>query len=829
MATYNLRFYDADPWQILPQGTGSFVWTGPATADGKIVVDDPESGVEGVTLDDDNDGGESATGDVDLNGTISTNSDVDAEEVWTVQDSVTGEVFQIATLQVEDGAAAGYYTISEIPLVAGREYTAIDFDSNPDVSAGDIAFSSEDYVAPEHVVTGTSGADTIDASYTGDPENDQVDDGFADGPDGNANTIEALGGDDSVSAGLGDDTVSGGAGDDTIDGGAGDDSLSGGADNDSIDGGDGADTIEGGTGTDTLDGGDGDDSVSGGDAADLLSGGTGNDTLEGGDGNDTLQGNDGSGDLTGSQEFLDWSAVGPDGTNVAGGFTQTTGDTQVSVSFSDDGDNNPSFLIETSDTAYVEGGEDYDANSNLYLYGDGDGDTSTTTIDFAAAGGAPVTGAVENVSFRLNDIDFASGNHQDIVTVNAYNGTDPVSVTLTPEGDDTVSGNTITAGSALDNPSDANGSVLVEIGGPVTSIEIVYANGVTATQAIYVSDVYFTTVPDPEAADADSLDGGAGDDVLAGDGGADTLDGGAGADTLTGGTGDDIFVLQSGGGADVITDFDTGDDDNDGSFNDQLDLSGLLDDEGNPVNAWDITVSDDGSGNAVLSFPNGESLTLLGVSPSEIDGAQALGSAGVPCFATSTRIRTPRGDVPVETLTPGDLVMTLDAGPQPILWTGRRHLGPEALLAEPQNRPVLIPEGVLGNDAPLLVSPQHAMLLEDAPAPLAGRFARARHLAEAPGPVRVAQGRRQVTYHHLLLARHHVIRANGAATESFYPGPEALKMYPKAAVDQLRALIPGLGQGPVQQVYGPTARPVLRRHEVLRLLDLRHAARRRAA
>lgn len=805
MATYNLRFYDIDPTRILPQtGSGSFTWTGPAAAEGKITVRDPESGVQGVTLDDDTNGGESARGDVQVNGLTSFNSDVDAEEVWTVYDPVDDVTFQVATLDVEDGSAAGDYTISEVPLVAGREYQILDFDSNPDVSAGDIAFSSEDYIAPEHVVTGTDGADVIDAGYTGDPEDDRVDDGFAGGATGDDNVIEAFGGNDRVSAGDGDDTVDGGSGNDTIDGGRGDDSLFGGT---------GADDISGGTGADQIDGGD---------DADVITGGMGADTLQGGDGNDTISGNDGTDTATGSAESLDWSAAGTDGTSVAGGFTQVTGDTEVSVSFSDDGDNTPVYEIETSDTTYVESGEPFDPNSNLYLWGRGVGPTSTTTIDFAAVAGAEVTGQVSDVSFRINDIDSSPDNHQDIVTVNAFNGTEPVEVTLTAEGDETVTGNTIRAGSTLDDPDDANSSVLVEIAGPVTSIEIVYANGDSVTQAIYVSDIHFTTVPAPDA-DADSIDGGAGDDVLAGDTGDDTIDGGTGNDTMSGGDGDDVFRIGAGDGADVITDFDIGDTDGDGMFNDQLDLSGLLDDEGNPIDAWDVTVTDDGSGNAVLTFPQGESVTLMGVSPSEIDSAAELGSAGVPCFATGTLIRTPRGDVPVETLAPGDMVTTLDAGPQPISWTGRRHMDAAALLAEPHNAPVLIPEGVLGNYAPLVVSPLHAMLVGG------DRFARARHLAEAPGPVRVAHGRREVTYHHLLLPRHAVIVANGAATESFYPGSEALKMFPWLAVRQLRALLPGLGERPVEEVYGPTARRVLKRREVLAGIDLRGAGRRRAA
>ncbi len=797
MATYNIRFYDADPYGILPQGTNdTFTWTGPSDAVGKAIVDDPDSGIGGTTLDDDNDGNEGATADVSINGVTSSASDVDAEEVWTVRDDVTGEVFQVATFEVEDGPASGYYTISEIPLVAGRSYTVLEFDSNPNVSAGDIAFSSEDYVAPDHEITGTSGNDTIDGNYLGDAQQDSVDDGFGGGDDGNDNTIDAQGGDDVVNAGLGDDTVDGGAGHDTIDGGDGDDSLMGGTGDDSLTGGMGSDTLEGGTGNDTL---VGDSSASSG------------------------------GDAAGSDEFLDWSAQGGDGTNLSAGFTQTTGDMNVAVSFANNGNNNPQFRVETSDTGYTESGDPFDAHSNLYLYGNGDGATSTTTLNFSAASGAPVTDEVQDVSFRLNDIDFASGNHRDQITIRAYDAdNNPVDITLTAEGDDTTndSAGTIQAGNGLDDPDDANGSVLVEIAGPVSRIEISYSNGLNGTQAVYVSDVHFTTILDTDemggsGSEADLLDGGEGDDEIDGGMGDDTLIGGEGSDTLTGGEGSDLFVLQGGGGADVITDFDTGDDDGDGIFNDQIDLGNLTDLDGNPVNAWDVTVTDDGSGNAVLSFPGGESITLMGVAPSEISGAQALASAGVPCFCEGTLIRTPRGDVPVQNLRVGDMVTTLKHGAQPILWRGARKMDAATLAAEPQNRPVRIPEGLLGNYAPLIVSPQHAMALDERHGFDEPVLVRAKFLAEAPGPVRVAHGRRDVVYHHILFARHELVLANGCATESFYPGDEALKMYPPIARLQLACLIPRLGTAPVTEVYGPTARPILKRREALERLDLR--------
>jgi hypothetical protein len=282
---------------------------------------------------------------------------------------------------------------------------------------------------------------------------------------------------------------------------------------------------------------------------------------------------------------------------------------------------------------------------------------------------------------------------------------------------------------------------------------------------------------------------------------------------MSGGDGDDVFVLEDGSGADVITDFDTGDDDSDGSYNDQLDVSGLTDAGGDPVNAWDVVVSDDGSGNALLTFPNGETILLQGVAPAEVTGAQLLNAAGIPCFTPGTLIATPQGERAIETLRPGDLVLTEDNGAQSVRWIGQRDLGPVDLILKPDLKPILIPEGTCGNHTALLVSPLHGMMLERDGAQM---LARARHLAEAPGPVRVAQGKKRVSYIHLMFDRHQIIRANGAATESFYPGDNALAMLSGKSLETLSALLPGLGTVPVADLYGPTARPFLKRKEVVK-------------
>lgn len=145
-------------------------------------------------------------------------------------------------------------------------------------------------------------------------------------------------------------------------------------------------------------------------------------------------------------------------------------------------------------------------------------------------------------------------------------------------------------------------------------------------------------------------------------------------------------------------------------------------------------------------------------------------STAVPCFCEGTLIATPSGDVPVETLKVGDLVVTKEHGAQPVRWTGVRRLTRREL-DETDQHPIEFKPGSLGQGRPrrrLRVSPQHRLLVEgDVLAP-------ARGLTELPD-VRVMRGCKGVQYHHILLERHEVIYAEGAETESFLPGPTFLQ------------------------------------------------------
>jgi len=104
----------------------------------------------------------------------------------------------------------------------------------------------------------------------------------------------------------------------------------------------------------------------------------------------------------------------------------------------------------------------------------------------------------------------------------------------------------------------------------------------------------------------DTLFGGQGNDLISGQAGDDRLAGNKGDDTLIGGDGADTFVFQFGGGNDRVEDFQAG--------TDSLEFqSGLT-----------YTASEN-AGSTVLTLSDGGTVTLVGVSPSELGLAARAG------------------------------------------------------------------------------------------------------------------------------------------------------------------------------------------------------------
>ena len=153
-----------------------------------------------------------------------------------------------------------------------------------------------------------------------------------------------------------------------------------------------------------------------------------------------------------------------------------------------------------------------------------------------------------------------------------------------------------------------------------------------------------------------------------------------------------------------------------------------------------------------------------------------------PCFAAGTRISTARGEIAVEELRVGNLVQTvLSESDAPIIWVGRREVDC-ARHAQPRKVwPVRVVAGAFGPGRPhsdLFLSPDHAVYVNEVLIPVKDLI-NGSTIAQVP----VAR----VTYHHLELAAHDVLLAEGLPAESFLdmkdgsnyanrPGP--VRLYP---------------------------------------------------
>lgn len=170
-----------------------------------------------------------------------------------------------------------------------------------------------------------------------------------------------------------------------------------------------------------------------------------------------------------------------------------------------------------------------------------------------------------------------------------------------------------------------------------------------------------------------------------------------------------------------------------------------------------------------------------------------IGFAGsdLPCFVAGTLIATPSGETPVERIMSGDLVLTADDGPQRVVWAGRRTCALAALKTFERQRPVRIEPSALGAGLPrraLRVSRQHRIVLT-----LRGEevLVPAIKLVGLPG-ISVDAPAGTVSYHHILLARHGIVSAEGAGCESLFWGRRSPLLFPEvlgAVAPQTRAIL----------------------------------------
>ncbi len=218
---------------------------------------------------------------------------------------------------------------------------------------------------------------------------------------------------------------------------------------------------------------------------------------------------------------------------------------------------------------------------------------------------------------------------------------------------------------------------------------------------------------------------------------------GTAINSVTGGSGDDSFTVNS--GSDII--------DGGGGTNTAV-FSATRASYAAAFNNNIYTLT---SGAVSYSLTNIQTVTF---------SDQTVAAAALVCFLRGTLIATPSGDIAVENLRAGDLLLTASGAIRPIVW-----LGFGRSLISPRNRcdasPVIFRAGALGADAAglptprrdLFVTRRHAMLVD-------GVLVAAEHLVNGASVV-WDMAARVVEFYHIELGSHDVILAEGAASESY--------------------------------------------------------------
>ncbi|MBR0651859.1 hypothetical protein GXW78_19470 [Roseomonas terrae] len=557
--------------------------------------------------------------------------------------------------------------------------------------------------------------------------------GITNGPSGN----------DSLLGGAGNDTIFGQDGDDTLLGGSGADSMIGGAGSDwaSYAGGTGDVSVSLATGTgsggdaagdnltdvENLIGGSGNDYLAGSTGANTILGGAGNDTIAGGAGADSMNGG------TGTSDWLDYSQSPAVIVDLAGGTgsgghaagDQFTGFENVlggagADSVVGNGSNNQIVGGSGNDTLAGGGGDDTidgGTGADVMDGGAGTGDwldysqsAGGVTADLGAGTGAGGAAAGDQFTAFENLLGGSSGD--------SLVGSDAANVINGGGGNDTIVGSlgndTLVGGGGVLDRLDYSGSsspISIDVGAGSVS------KGEDGTDSISGFSQFVT--------------GGGDDTVIAGAGNQDfDLGGGNNYFEWTPGDGDDTVRL--GGDADT------------------LDLQGW---NGSDDDPWSTVGGAEGS--VVFNNSGGGSVQVYGYDPE---------NDFIACFAEGTMIATDRGEVSVESLRAGDLVLTMHGTPRlvPLRWVGVSRLN----LAHQRNRataaPILVRAGALMDGVPsrdLRLSPEHALFID-------GMLVPARMLVNGETIVQEIWCR-EVAYYHLEIEGHGLLVSDGALSESY--------------------------------------------------------------
>ena len=188
---------------------------------------------------------------------------------------------------------------------------------------------------------------------------------------------------------------------------------------------------------------------------------------------------------------------------------------------------------------------------------------------------------------------------------------------------------------------------------------------------------------------------------------------------------------------------------------DTIDLSGF------------VAISDTFANNMLVLTDAGGAQDTLAIEGSftsssfQLSGDGNGGTDVVVCFCAGTQIGTPDGEVPVERLQIGDLVLTAHNGPRPVTWIGQGKV-----LATRGRRsaatPVIVRKGALADNVPnrdLHVTKAHSLYIDDVLIPVEFLVNHRTILWDDRA--------QEVAIYHVELDSHDVLLANGAPAESY--------------------------------------------------------------
>ena len=199
------------------------------------------------------------------------------------------------------------------------------------------------------------------------------------------------------------------------------------------------------------------------------------------------------------------------------------------------------------------------------------------------------------------------------------------------------------------------------------------------------------------------------------------------------------------------------------------------------------------------------------------DGSLFIGQDNAPAiplfekafsaFAHGTLVLTSHGEVPVEDLQPGDMIIRADGKPVPLIWIGSSSFVP----ADTGNRTPLVrfmadslgsgrPSGFLtfGPIARILHTPSDMR----GDATMKKLLTPVRELVDGVNIIEIAPPT-PVRLYHICVARHAAVKIGGLEIETFHPGMNATRHLPIAMRDRFLGLFPHIN---TESDFGPLGR-----------------------